>query len=179
MTTHTIIERPYPGLRPFSREESYLFFGREEHTDQLLEKLGESRFISVVGLSGCGKSSLVRAGMIAALESGYLVSAGAHWRIVEMRPGNDPLRNLAEALTKTLQPLHPGCPQDTGSVAPGNSKHPVSPSVRQPGFSGMFPFWQASLRRGPRGLLEILRENPLPPNTNLLLMVDQFEELFR
>ncbi len=52
---------PYPGLRPFTREEADVFFGREEHTDQLLEKLSQHRFMAVVGLSGCGKSSLVRA----------------------------------------------------------------------------------------------------------------------
>ena len=69
---------PYPGLRPFKREESDIFFGREMQTDQLLEKLSQTRFISVVGLSGCGKSSLVRAGMIAALETGYMVEAGPY-----------------------------------------------------------------------------------------------------
>ncbi len=89
---------PYPGLRPFKREESDIFFGREEQTDQLLEKLSQTRFISVVGLSGCGKSSLVRAGMIAALESGYMASAGPYWRVATMWPGNHPLRNLAKAL---------------------------------------------------------------------------------
>ena len=94
---------PYPGLRPFTREESDIFFGREEHTDQLLEKLSHTRFISVVGLSGCGKSSLVRAGMIAALESGYMVSAGTYWRVAAMRPGSHPLRNLANALLTAMK----------------------------------------------------------------------------
>lgn len=89
---------PYPGLRPFRREEADIFFGREEHTDQLLENLAQTRFMSVVGLSGCGKSSLVRAGMIAALEIGYLSSAGAQWRVAAMRPGDHPLRNLVNAL---------------------------------------------------------------------------------
>lgn len=87
MMTHN----PYPGLRPFKRKEAHLFFGREEQTDQLLRKLGESRFISVVGLSGCGKSSLTRAGMLAALESGYLEQTGSRWRVAEMRPGYQPL----------------------------------------------------------------------------------------
>ena len=77
---------PFPGLRPFQREESDIFFGREEQTDQLLEKLAQTRFISVVGLSGRGKSSLVRAGMMAALETGYLSSAGAQWRVATMIP---------------------------------------------------------------------------------------------
>ena len=59
---------PYPGLRPFHYTESDVFFGREEQTQTLLEKLSEHRFISVVGQSGCGKSSLVRAGVIAHLK---------------------------------------------------------------------------------------------------------------
>jgi ABC-type phosphate transport system ATPase subunit len=51
---------PYPGLRPFKREEADIFFGRDKQIDQLLEKLSRARFLAVVGPSGCGKSSLVR-----------------------------------------------------------------------------------------------------------------------
>jgi ABC-type sulfate/molybdate transport systems ATPase subunit len=69
--------RPYPGLRPFERDEDAIFFGREEQTDQLLKKLGETRFVAVLGSSGSGKSSLVFAGVLPALEGGFLASAGA------------------------------------------------------------------------------------------------------
>ena len=58
--------RPYPGLRPFSRSEADIFFGREEQTDQILDKLSRARFLGVVGGSGCGKSSLALAGLIPA-----------------------------------------------------------------------------------------------------------------
>lgn len=159
-----MIERPYPGLRPFTREESFIFFGREEQTDQLLEKLGYTRFLSVVGLSGCGKSSLVRAGMIAALESGYLASAGAHWRVAAMRPGNSPVLALAKALL-----------QDS-ALKP--EQLPLSSTPLQT-ENDILPFLVATLRRGPLGLVDILHETPLPAETNLLLVVDQFEELFR
>ena len=47
---------PFPGLRPFGEEEDYLFFGREEQTNDLLELLREQRFLAVVGTSGSGKS---------------------------------------------------------------------------------------------------------------------------
>lgn len=151
---------PYPGLRPFLREESDIFFGREEQTDQLLARLGRSRFIAVVGPSGCGKSSLVRAGMIAALETGYLASAGTSWRVVEMRPGGNPLRNLADALVAGLG-------------------EELAPGAALPGGLETQPLLLASLRRGPLGLVEILSEAPLPDNTSLLLLVDQFEEIFR
>ena len=55
---------PYPGLRPYDQSEADLFFGREEHVDQLLGKLEVHRFLAVIGPSGCGKSSLVRAGTV-------------------------------------------------------------------------------------------------------------------
>ena|SRR6516164_8038085 len=89
---------PYPGLRAFRPDESDIFFGREEQTDSLLERVQRSHFLAVVGPSGCGKSSLVRAGMIAALESGFMADAGSRWRIVEMRPGDRPIRRLCRVV---------------------------------------------------------------------------------
>src|SRR5437764_13502129 len=89
---------PYPGLRPFRGDEADIFFGREEQVDQLLGKLESCRFLAVVGVSGCGKSSLVRAGMLSALAAGFMASAGPRWHVVEMRPGGHALANLAQAL---------------------------------------------------------------------------------
>ena len=150
-------EIPYPGLRPFRRDEGDVFFGREEQIDQLLTRLEDCRFLSVVGVSGCGKSSLVRAGMLSALEGGFMASAGARWQVAEMRPGSHPLGNLAAGLinAKVLS-------QEWATGAPD----PLA-------------FATAVLRRGPVGLIELLRESPLLPRHNLLLLVDQFEELFR
>ncbi|MGT2475134.1 nSTAND1 domain-containing NTPase [Paraburkholderia terrae] len=147
---------PYPGLRPFRHDETDIFFGREEQADQLLEKLQRSHFIAVVGPSGCGKSSLVRAGMIAALEAGFLADAGAGWRIADMRPGDRPIARLAEAL---LEP---------GALGPERGDDASERAVLQ-----------TMLRRGPLGLVEILRETRLSEGENLLVLVDQFEELFR
>src|SRR5437899_2487993 len=124
---------PYPGLRPFRRDEAAIFFGREEQVDQLLEKLGQHRLVVVSGPSGCGKSSLVRTGLTAALETGFLAEVGARWRIAEMRPGTAPLDNLASAL------------QESTLGGPGESE----------GFHAL-AFLRAALRRGPAGLLEVL-----------------------
>jgi hypothetical protein len=146
---------PYPGLRAFHRDESDIFFGRDEQIDQLLDKLQRSRFLAVIGVSGCGKSSLVKAGMIAALETGFLASAGTRWRIAEMRPGSRPLKYLSHALIQ---------PSELGNETAVNLD---------------IAFLHATLQRGPLGLVEVLRERPLPEHTNLLLLVDQFEELFR
>ena len=147
---------PYPGLRPFEQHEADIFFGREEQTDELLRKLGTTRFLAVIGPSGCGKSSLARAGMMAALEAGFLARAGPQWRMAVMRPGSRPADNLTAALLGkcALGPERCGAPEAAAFLA-------------------------ATLRRGPLGLVEVLRETPLPPQTNLLVVVDQFEEIFR
>jgi len=93
---------PYPGLRPFritdDADESLIFYGRDTHKDDILERLNSSQFVSVVGPSGCGKSSLVKVGVIPALGAGLLTRAGYDWLTLEMRPGRNPLRSLATAL---------------------------------------------------------------------------------
>ena len=66
---------PFPGLRPFRSDEHHLFFGREEQTAALLQLLRTNRFLAIVGTSGSGKSSLVRAGMIAELSLGHAAAA--------------------------------------------------------------------------------------------------------
>src|SRR5277367_4237019 len=101
---------PFPGLRSFSQDESDLFFGRDGQSDELARKLGKTRFLAVVGTSGSGKSSLVRAGLLPCLESGCLVAAGSNWRIVDMRPGGRAIDSLAAALDiakMSEQPLDP------------------------------------------------------------------------
>ena len=59
---------PFPGLRPFTIDESHLFFGREGQNEDVLANLAKNKFVAVIGASGSGKSSLVRAGMLPALE---------------------------------------------------------------------------------------------------------------
>lgn len=147
---------PYPGLRPFNSDETHIFFGREEQTDELLRRLSEAPFLAVVGLSGCGKSSLIRAGLLAALETGLMTQAGSRWRFAVMRPGGHPMRRLARALIEQA-----GLPIE--GVNPENA----------------LGFLIATLRRGPLGLVEALAETPLPSEANLLIVVDQFEEIFR
>src|SRR5918912_656249 len=92
---------PFPGLRPFEFGESHLYFGRDGQSDQLIRKLASTRFVAVVGTSGSGKSSLVRAGLLPDLFGGFMPSAGTRWRVCLMRPSNDPLGNLARSLCAT------------------------------------------------------------------------------
>ncbi|MFN7925896.1 MAG: SUMF1/EgtB/PvdO family nonheme iron enzyme [Bryobacteraceae bacterium] len=140
---------PYPGLRSFEAHESFLFHGRETHTQQLLDRLAHHRFLAVVGTSGSGKSSLVRAGLLPALYRGFLSGAGSRWRIAVMRPGNAPLENLAEALAKP------------------DALKTYAESLRK------------TIELSSFGLLEAVRQARLEPGESLLVVVDQFEELFR
>ena len=148
---------PFPGLRPFEADEDHLFFGREREIDDLLRRLRTTRLLAVVGTSGSGKSSLIRSGLIPSLYSGFMAKAGTSWRVATMRPGEDPFGHLATALSP---------PDILGSADPelaGTQQVLID----------------ATLRRSPRGLVEAVRMAHLPPGDNVLVVVDQFEELFR
>lgn len=146
--------KPYPGLRPFERHESRIFFGREEQVDELLLRLKTHHFLAVLGASGSGKSSLVKAGLLPGLAKGYMGEAGSRWSIAEMRPGDQPFVRLAEGLLEDK-------------------------AFRQAWGNGQAAFLAAELRRGARSLHEVLNQAPLPDGAKLLILVDQFEELFR
>ena len=64
----TLPLRPYPGLRPFGQDEWPIFFGREQMVDDVVGRLVDQRLLVVHGDSGCGKSSLIRAGVLPRLE---------------------------------------------------------------------------------------------------------------
>jgi hypothetical protein len=147
---------PYSGLRPFQRDEAHLFFGREAQVEDMLARLEDHRFLAVIGTCGCGKSSLVRAGLIPALEQGFLSGAKPNWRMAVMSPGSAPFDNLTTALLR--------------EAALGRERRSASQATS---------LLQATLRRGPLGLVEAVAESHLHEGTNLLLVVDQFEEIFR
>lgn len=87
--------RPYPGLRPFRTAEWPIFFGRERMTDEVMSRLVRQRMIFLHGDSGSGKSSLLRAGVLARLEQGEL---GEGWHTAACLPREAPLWNMAVAL---------------------------------------------------------------------------------
>ena len=151
-----VLFNPFPGLRPFEAEDDHVFFGREKEIDDLLRRLRLCRFLAIVGTSGSGKSSLVRAGLVPSLFSGFMVSAGSSWRVATMRPGENPIHQLAVALDTT---------QVLGTEGELASTNRV--------------LMEATLRRGTRGLIEAVRQARIPGEDNLLVVVDQFEELFR
>ena len=99
---------PYPGLRPFNRNESHLFFGRDNTVDAMIARLAATRFLAVLGSSGTGKSSLVRTGLWSGLEMGLLRGAGARWQIVDFRPAANRSRTSPVGCLKR-RPLSPRC----------------------------------------------------------------------
>jgi WD40 repeat protein/transcriptional regulator with XRE-family HTH domain len=97
---------PYKGLQHFDEADAELFFGREALTDRLLERLHErlgadQRFLAIVGASGSGKSSVVRAGLIAAL---HWQQPSSGWPMFVLTPTAHPLDALAAALLRESRP---------------------------------------------------------------------------
>ena len=155
--TVTLQTNPFPGLRPFREEEEYLFFGRESQVDAMVNKLAATHFLAVVGTSGSGKSSLVNCGLRPALHRGLLARAGTAWRMAQFRPGSDPLRAMARALAQDGV-LFRG--YEAGSVT-------------------LAEMIETTLRMSKLGLIDIYEQARLGAEVNLLVVVDQFEELFR
>ena len=156
---------PYPGLRPFRADEAHLFFGRESQVDAMVDRLAAAHFLAVVGSSGCGKSSLVSCGLRPALQRGLMSGAGSRWRIASFRPGADPISALAGCLAQ------PGVLFDTPPEAAAGS----AAAVAVPRAALV----ESTLRLSKRGLVDLVEMARLPAATRLLLVVDQFEELFR
>jgi tetratricopeptide (TPR) repeat protein len=149
-------ERPFPGLRPYGFADHPFFFGRDDQIYSLYRILDRSRFIAVVGSSGSGKSSLVRAGLLPLIEKESQESGGRSWRWAEMRPGNAPLAQLTEALLRLS-------PNDDNSVVAADRRERVAFAL------GLSSF----------GLTDALGEIESLADKSILLVVDQFEELFR
>lgn len=93
---------PYRGLRTFDEEHAEFFFGRDSDVQRLVEKLKSTRFLAVIGASGSGKSSVVRAGLIPALKHGVLPESRT-WAIRVLTPGAHPLTSLAAQLLRLYQ----------------------------------------------------------------------------
>ena len=94
---------PYPGLEPFAADDAAVFFGRDRETNRLLELLqptlqhGGGRFVAIVGSSGSGKSSLLRAGLLPRLRRMH------RWAVVPpMLPGQRPTQSLARSLVRAF-----------------------------------------------------------------------------
>jgi tetratricopeptide (TPR) repeat protein len=147
-------DRPFPGLRPFAYADRAFFFGRESQSLALYRLVTEGRFVAVVGSSGSGKSSLAMAGLCDLIEQETQDSNGPVWLWKVMRPGGSPIRRLAEATAQIFA-------RDGGDV----------PTIRDR--------IESRLRQSSFSLANAIDEAGGLGSRRLLLIVDQFEELFR
>ncbi len=143
------IVNPYKGLRAFQEGDADDFHGREQLIQQLLSRMTEdhplSRFLAVVGPSGSGKSSVVKAGLIPALRKGA-IPGSQNWFYIEMVPGSSPLTELEDGLLSiTANPL---------------------------------PNLALRLRASPQALHDAVWEALPDDDSELVIMIDQFEEAF-
>jgi len=143
------IQNPYKGLLAFDDGDTDRFFGRESLVNELVERFSgmtlSSRCLIVVGPSGSGKSSVVRAGLVPALRSGA-VAGSADWFSTTMVPGVDPFESLEAALLRV--------------------------AVNPP------PSLLSQLRDGSRGVFRGIRRCLGSDDDRLLVVIDQFEEIF-
>jgi hypothetical protein len=149
---------PFPGLRPFSLDECHLFFGREGQADEILVKLAENRFVTVMGYSGSGKSSLMYCGLVPVLYGGFVTQTGPNWNAIISRPGTSPLSSLSDSIVDYLI-------QSNQVLENDRIIHKA--------------IINSVLRSGPDGLVEVSRFIQTHKQENVFFLIDQFEELFR
>ena len=142
---------PYKGLEFFDLNDTdpQYFLGREALTDQLLDQVRTCNFMALVGTSGNGKSSVLRAGLLHQLQQGRRIAGSDQWQIVMMRPDAQPMKNLATAFL----------PED------GSQLDRAEALGRAEGL----------LREGGAGLARLVAAAPAP---RVVLVIDQFEEVF-
>lgn len=147
-------ESPYKGLQYFDMADADLFFGREKLVTELISHLRQNRFLAVVGASGSGKSSIIRAGLLPALQRGGPLADGTlpptgcnRWPIYVLTPTARPLEALAASLTRTVESV-----TATATLID-------------------------DLRNDARSL-HLYARRLVEAGNHLLLVVDQFEELF-
>jgi WD40 repeat protein len=147
---------PFPGLRPFTFDESYLFFGHDNITDLIINKLFANKFVCLLGGAGVGKTSIINCGIKSVLLSNIAKPVNLPWLIFQTTPGMEPVRNLAKFI---------------GSNQFENSPDPNKNIQEQICYS--------ILKRGSLGLIELIDQFNFSENQNFLFIIDQFEDLFR
>jgi len=137
------MRNPFRGLLPFEEEHAVLFFGRDREIREIATRLEHRRLLAITGVSGSGKSSLIRAGVIPMLKAGLIPKLGIKLRVAIMKPRGGPLAELRKKLATAL----------------GREVDPET------------------LMRTTYGLVDAVK--PLAPEESLLVLVDQFEEIFQ
>ena len=145
---------PFRGLLPYREEDAPFFFGRQDYTDQLAAAVKRHPFVAVLGASGSGKSSVVRAGLVPRLRS----DPETVWEVVTLVPTARPLNSLVNAFSPLVWP---DLEDEVDRREKANEK-------------------TASLEKGTLSLRDLaeIALNKQPGTQRLLLVVDQWEELY-
>ena len=146
---------PYPGLRPFTEEESVFFKGRDMHIRQIVKLLELNKMAFITGASGDGKSSMVYAGVVPYIRAGYFKARYNGWLIVDFKPQKNPLKSLSDSLAMQLGTDSSKCMNDLSY-----------------GFSSLVDIYRESQYYVESG------DNVSNRGRNLLIIADQFEEMF-
>jgi hypothetical protein len=152
----TKLINPFPGLRPFHTNEAHLFFGREGQSEEVLTNLSKNRFAAILGASGTGKSSLIYCGLLPILYGGFLHNGRSKWKVIITHPGSAPINNLGHSIAQTFGGTDNEEKIETDSLIN-----------------------RALLKRSSSGILNVINQYGIDPQENVLLLIDQFEELFR
>ncbi len=142
---------PYKGLEYFdcNNEDPKYFYGREKLTDKLLDRVRQNNFLAILGASGSGKSSVLRAGLLHQLKLGRKLADSQNWKIHIMLPGEHPLQSLAHSWL-----------------------NPNLSDVEQATESDRI---KSLLKKGSEGLLTLVQASKA---NRVILVIDQFEEVF-
>jgi hypothetical protein len=187
---------PYPGLRPFDPQESDIFFGRERNVADVRKRLADERIVVVLGGSGSGKSSLLRAGLLPYLNTLQRIAGrDGNWYKAEFRPRLDPLGELVNSLVdQWLIPLHelemPELSKEMGLQTNTSTEHAreqLRHQVRARLFDGGAPKPRESILAAVLDISgrqlddydRLASTGMRVPRPSLLLLLDQFEEVFR
>ena len=150
-------DSPFRGLLPFTEQHARAFFGREAEVAAFVERMRHETVLPVVGASGAGKSSFIQAGVIPRLRE------QGRWLIVRLRPGRRPLQTLAERLVRAHV-------SSRGQSLRSEESGAESPAALEQRL--------AELRRAPSRLALWAQELAIEQRTQVLILVDQFEELY-
>ena len=144
-------ESPYTGLSSFQESDAHRFFGRSREIAAALPKVRDHAMMAVLGPSGVGKSSFVRAGLVPALKS-----SGETWETIVIRPGRNPMAALASMVAPML----------------GNTTNTLNDDIREQAELAQ------RLMREPGHVGQVLRTRAKRTGTKIMVFIDQFEELY-
>ena len=191
---------PYPGLRPFLDHEAALLLGRGRQIREIVSRLCETHFIAVIGGSGSGKSSLIRAGVVPELRGFGIPDAGDYWIPVVCTPGTTgvlsdghnadvqqlteqtPITRLAWKFSQQLEAAHVVLAKNIAAGRNSVPEEPIEPEAeaahRRADIENVFRQSAGFARLVDSYFDELRYLGPELKNARFLFVIDQFEELF-